>query len=293
MKIAFAKKHLKGYKVSDVCRVLEISRSAYYSCQPTDKSEENAIEQAVVDCYEKNHGNYGRVRICRELLKKGIDIKEHRVGRILRKNGLQGKRRSSQTQKPKQSAQQYLEDNLIRNKFSVTLPNYLLCTDITEMIFVNGKRIYVCGIIDVATRRIVGWAIAKNQKQEPVQKAFEMAIGRNPNRPNRAIYHSDKGSQFTAKKTKELVTKNGFRRSMSRPGKPNDNQPMESFWATMKRELPEIKNMNYEKTVRAIVAYIELCYNTERMHSGIDYHTPNEFLLLLMSVDVDKFLEKS
>lgn len=82
----------------------------------------------------------------------------------------------------------------------------------------------------MATRRLVGWDIAKHQRQEIVQNAFKMAIGRNPNIPDGAVYHSDRGCQYTAKKTKQLVEKNEFRKSMSRPGTPSDNQPIESFW---------------------------------------------------------------
>lgn len=117
---------------------------------------------------------------------------------------------------------------MIKDKFAVTDPNHLWCSDITEL-KCHHQSIYICGVIDVATRRLVGWDIAKHQRQEIVQKAFKMAIGRNPDRPAGAVYHSDRGCQYTAKKTKQLAEQNGFRKSMSRPGTPSDNQPIESF----------------------------------------------------------------
>ena len=143
------------------------------------------------------------------------------------------------------------------------------------------SKFYVCGIIDVATRRIVGWSIAKNQTQRLVQNAFEMAVGRNPVRPNGAVYHSDRGCQYTARKTKELIERNGFRKSMSRPGTPSDNQPIESFWKTLECEMADISHLTFEEASRTIVEYIELYYNSSRLHSGINYSIPNQFFTFL------------
>ena len=137
----------------------------------------------------------------------------------------------------------------------------------------------MCGIIDVATRRIVGWSISRTQTQKIVQDSLKMAVGRNPDRPNGAIFHSDRGCQY--KKTKELVEKLGFRKSMSRPGTPSDNQPIESFWKTLKCELPSLSFLKFEEAERKIIEYIELYYNADRLHSGISYHIPNEFFTLL------------
>lgn len=108
-----------------------------------------------------------------------------------------------------------------------------------------------------------------------------MAVGRNPQCPKGAIFHSDRGCQYTAKKTKDLVEKYGFRKSMSRPGTPSDNQPIESFWHTLEIEMPDIRQLNFEEARRVIVEYIELYYNSERLHSGIDYFSPNHFFTLL------------
>ena len=183
----------------------------------------------MIHCFEKHKGNYGRIRIRKELLNSGIDISEYKIARIMKKHGLEAKSgRTGRPKKPKLTEKQYIEENLIRDKFAVTTPNYRWCSDITEL-QCHHQRMYVCGVIDVATRRLVGWDIAKHQRQEIVQNAFKMAVGRNPNRPDGAVYHSDRGCQYTAKKTKQLVEKSGFRKSMSRPGTPSDNQPIESF----------------------------------------------------------------
>ncbi len=279
--MSFAKEELSQYSVSEVCSMLGVARSSYYRLPRRTEDEEKEDEKAVIHSFRQNHGRYGRIRIRKELLSKGIDISEYRIGKILRKNGLEAKSgRTGRKKKASPSQAQYLEENLIRDKFSVKQANYLWCSDITEL-KCRGAKLYVCAIIDVATRRIVGWSIAKTQTQKLVQDAFKMAVGRNPDRPVGAIYHSDRGCQYTAKRTKELVESCGFRKSMSRPGTPSDNQPIESFWRTLECEMPSIREMKYEDAARTVVAYIELYYNSARLHSGIQYLVPNQFFTLL------------
>ncbi len=268
---------LSEYDISTVCRITRVSRSAYYYVPNPKDSEEIELEKAVVNCYKKNRGNYGRIRIKKALERKGIRVSENRIARILRENGLKAKSgRTGKRNSNKPCEEQYIEENLIKDKFSIKTPNYLWCSDITELECHEG-RFYLCGIIDVAPRSIVGWSIKRHQRQDIVQEAFEMAVGKYPNRPEEAVYHSDRGCQYTAKRTKELVEKYGFRKSMSRPGTPSDNQPIESFWTTLARELPDIKNLSFEEASRVIVEYIELYYNSERLHSGIGYEIPNEY----------------
>ena len=258
-----------------------MSKSEYYRKPSEQDNEEKELEKTVINCFEKHKGNYGRIRIRKALLEKGINVSEFRISGILKKHGLTAKSgRTGKRRPPKPTEQQYIEENLVKNKFEVTQANYLWCSDITEL-RCSKHKIYVCGIIDVATRRIVGWSIDKNQTQRLVQEAFEMAIGRNPDRPKGAIYHSDRGCQYTAKKTKRIVEENGFRKSMSRPGTPSDNQPIESFWKTLECEMADISHLTFEEASRTIVSYIELYYNSERLHSGIGYCIPNQFLTLL------------
>lgn len=264
-----------------VCRIIQVSRSGYYSHKRQNEREVSEQEGQVIHCFEKHRGNYGRIRIRKELLHSGIDVSEYKIARIMKKYGLEAKSgRTGKTKRSKPTEKQYIEENLIKDKFAVTDPNYLWCSDITEL-KCHHQSIYVCGVIDVATRRLVGWDIAKHQRQEIVQNAFKMAIGRNPDRPVGAVYHSDRGCQYTAKKTKQLVEQNGFGKSMSRPGTPSDNQPIESFWKTLECELSDIRHLTFEEAERKIVEYIELYYNSERLHSGINYSIPNRFFTLL------------
>ena len=279
--IAFAKANLRKYDTSKVCEILNVSRSGYYKAIRAEKREDSEIEKQVIHCFQRHGGNYGRIRIRKELLRYGVEVSEYRISGILRRNGLEAKGgRSGKRHRPRPSPERYIEENLIRDKFSVTEPNYLWCSDITEM-KVKGGKLYVCGVIDVATRRIVGWAIDRRMTQEVVQRAIELAAIRNPERPEGAIFHSDRGSQYTAKRTKEQVESLGFRKSMSRPGKPNDNQAIESFWHTLKRELGDMRTESFEEARAKISAYIETYYNPVRLHSGIGYSAPSTFFSLL------------
>ena len=258
-----------------------MSRSEYYRDTEKQEREEKELEKAVIRCFEKHKGNYGRIRIRKELLTEGINVSEYRIAKTLKKHDLAAKSgRTGRRRHKKPTEEQYLEENLIKNKFAITEANYLWCSDITELKYYRGK-LYVCGIIDVATRRIVGWSIAKTQTQKLVQDALIMAVGRNPRRPKDAVFHSDRGCQYTAKKTKQFVERNGFKKSMSRPGTPSDNQPIESFWKTLECEMADISHLTFEQASRTIVNYIELYYNSERLHSGIGYSIPNNFFSVL------------
>lgn len=254
-----------------------MSRSGYYHPRKTIESEEIAIEEAIVHCFQAHRGNYGRIRIRKQLCQEGIQASEAKIARIMKKYGLKAKSgRKSATRRPQSKEAQYLEENLIWDKFSVKEPNALWCSDVTELRYGSGK-LYLCGVLDVATRRVVGWSIGKSQTQILIQDAFRMAVGRNPYRPESPIFHSDRGCQYTALKTKELVEQYGFRKSMSRPGTPSDNQPIESFWRTLACEMEDISRLSFHDASIRIAEYIELYYNSSRLHSGIGYRIPNHF----------------
>ncbi len=252
-----------------------MSKSGYYSHKLTTQSEKTVIENEVINCFNKHNGNYGRVRIHKELKAKGISVSQVKIMRILKENNLVAKvgRNRKIRKAPKPTEEQYISENLIKDKFNVVSPNILWCTDLSEMKCRNGK-IYVSAIIDVATRRIVAILVAKHCRQELVQDTIKMACER-IQIPDGAVFHSDRGCQYTAKKTKELIESYGFKVSMSRPGTPSDNQPIESFWKTLKGEIADISKLTFEESKQAILNYVYLYYNAERINSGIGYQTPN------------------
>lgn len=237
--------------------------------------KENELETAVVNCFKKHNGNYGRIRIHKALKRKGIHLSEAKIARILREEGLVSKGgRKSKHKKPKKTPAEYISENLVKNKFEITEINKLWCADITELKVLYGKM-YISGIIDVGSRKIVGWSIEQHARQEIVQRAIYMAYGRC--KPEEGlIYHCDRGCQYTANKTKSLLDKYKITSSMSRPGSPNDNQPIESFWKTLKQEIPDVSKMKFREAKKVIIEFIEMEYNSQRLHSALDYQSPNE-----------------
>lgn len=232
-------------------------------------------EDDIIHCFKKHKGNYGRVRIKKALASDGKIVSEAKISKILKKHNLISKYgRPRKRSKPKKTKAEYTSENLVKKKFEVKEINKLWCADISELKYKNGK-VYISGIIDVASRKLVGWDIATHSRQEIVQNAINMAVGRcNPEKG--LIYHCDRGCQYTAHQTKDLLDDYEIKSSMSRPGSPTDNQPIESFWKTLKIEMDDISKMSFKKSKSTIIKFIELEYNSDRLHSGIDYKTPNE-----------------
>ncbi|WMJ79599.1 IS3 family transposase [Clostridium sp. MB40-C1] len=258
--------------------ILKVSRSGLFKHKCKNKTvKELEIEQEVINCFKKHGGNYGRIHIRKALLRNDIKVTEPRITAILKKNGLYDKYGRKRKNHLKKTPAEYLSENLVKDKFVITEPNTLWCADITE-IKIYKSKLYVSGIIDVASRKIVGWSIRPHMRQEIVHEAINMAYYRfNPKED--LIFHSDRGCQYTSNSTKNLLIKYKMKSSMSRPGSPNDNQPIETFWKTLKQEIKDISKLRFKEAKRAIIKYIELYYNSDRIHSSLGYKTPNEFWL--------------
>lgn len=260
-----------------VCRILKVSRSGYYKHKKSmERVKKIHGEIDVINCFHKHKGSYGRIRIRRALLRKGVRISEHKISKILSKNGLVSKYgRPRKRNKPRKTKAEYTSENLIKEKFKIKEANKLCCADITELRANRGIKVYVSGVIDVGTRKIVGWSIEQHSRQEIVHEAIKMAYGRC--KPAKGlIFHCDRGSQYTSNRTKELLDEFNMISSMSRPGSPTDNQAIETFWKTMKTEIEDISQMKFNDAKKTIIKYIECFYNSERLHTSLEYKTPNE-----------------
>ena len=239
------------------------------------KDRDSSLDEAVINCFHKHNGNYGRIRIRKELMKSGVRISEWKVARILKKHGLVTKvGRDRKKRRPKKMKPDYVSENLVKDKFVIKEKNKLWCADISEIRHAGGK-LYASAIIDVGTRKIVGWKIDRAQRQCIVQDAIEMAYRRYRPEPG-LIFHCDRGCQYTANDTKKQLDKYKITSSMSRPGTPYDNQPIESFWKTLKQEIRSLQELSFKQAKLAIVEYMEGYYDNERLHSSLGYITPNE-----------------
>lgn len=254
-----------------------MSRSGFYNHKQSMKRAKETTHQAdIINCFIKHKMVYGRIRIRKCLLRNGIRVSEYKISRILRENGLISKYgRPKKRKRPRPTKADYTSENLVKEKFAINTRNTLWCADITEIKAYRGQKIYVSGIIDVGARKLVGWSIASHSRQEIVHNAIKMAYGRC--KPDAGlIFHCDRGCQYTSNETKKLLNNFKMISSMSRPGSPTDNQPIESFWKTMKVELDDISNMKFDEAKKTIIKYIECFYNSERLHTSLDYKTPNE-----------------
>lgn len=247
-----------------------------YHKNNSNRVKEKEIEQAVISCFHKHNGNYGRPRIKRALEKEGIVISESKVARIMKENGLMAKAgRRRKRRKPKKTEEEILRENLLLNKdLSKLKRNEVWSSDITE-IKINGRILYVAGVIDVASRVVLGIYVATHMRQEIVHQAIKMAANKVEDTTG-IIFHTDRGSQYTAKKTQQLLEELDMIPSMSRPGKPNDNQTVESLWNSLKTELGSLTKLTKNVAIKKIYNHVTNYYNDVRMHSGIGYRTPME-----------------
>jgi transposase InsO family protein len=247
-----------------------------YHKNNSNRVKEKEIEQAVISCFHKHNGNYGRPRIKRALEKEGIVISESKIARIMKENGLIAKAgRRRKRRKPKKTEEEILRENLLLNKdLSKLKRNEVWSSDITE-IKINGRILYVAGVIDVASRVVLGIYVATHMRQEIVHQAIKMAANKVEDTTG-IIFHTDRGSQYTAKKTQQLLEELDMIPSMSRPGKPNDNQTVESLWNSLKTELGSLTKLTKNVAIKKIYNHVTNYYNDVRMHSGIGYRTPME-----------------
>lgn len=247
-----------------------------YNKNNNDIAKERELEEAVINCFNEHKGNYGRPRIKRALEKDDIIISESKVARIMKENGLVAKAgRRRKIRRPKKTDEQILRENLLLNKDLTDLKrNEVWSSDITE-IKNKGSILYVVAVIDIASRAVLGVHIATNMRQEIVHQAIKMAAHK-ANGTTGVIFHTDRGSQYTSKKTQQLLEDLDMIPSMSRPGKPNDNQIIESLWNSLKTELESVANFKKNDAIKEIYYQIGDYYNNSRIHSGIAYKTPME-----------------
>lgn len=271
-----------GHSVKRCCDLFEVSRAAYYQrvdAAPTRRqlSDAELLEQ-VKKIHAESDGTYGSPRVHRELRDRGVHVGRRRVARLMQEAGLEGrcKRRWRKTTVPDPEAEQKAVD-LIRREFG---PGVELDTryvgDITYIWTWEGWS-YLATVIDLASRRVVGWALADHMRADLVGEALRTAFAtRRP--PAGVVFHSDRGCQYTSKDYRQLADANGVRLSVGRKGECWDNAVAESFFATLKRELVDRQSWPTRAGLyRAVFSYIEGWYNTRRLHSSLGYLSPARY----------------
>jgi putative transposase len=270
-----------GHSVKRCCELFEVSRAAFYArrcATPTRRRLEDAeLLEKIREIHATSKGTYGSPRVHAELRKDGVHVGKRRVTRLMRTNGLEGrcKRRFRKTTVADPAAE--AARDLIGRSFAPSGDiDRRYVGDITYIWTWEGFA-YLATVIDLASRRVVGWAVADHMRTELVEEALQMAFLQR--RPDRGlIFHSDRGSQYTSGDFATLARANGVVLSVSRKGECWDNSVAESFFATIKRELIATKSWSSVASVRrACFEYIEGWFNTRRLHSSLGYVSPAEY----------------
>jgi putative transposase len=263
------------------CRVLEVSRSGYYAWRDRPRSERSArhdrlmTEMRAIHA-EKHKRSYGSPRMHEELRGLGHEVSENTVARLMKENGLRATTARKFRHTTDSNHGRPVAENVLDREFTATRPNEKWVSDITYVETGEGW-LYVATVEDLYSRKVVGWSLGDRMPGDLVERALEMAIGRRLPSGD-LLLHSDRGSQYASGSYQELLRSQGITCSMSRRGNCWDNAPMESFFATFKKELIHQERFATREEARAsIVEYIELFYNVERRHSSLGYVSPQAF----------------
>ena len=257
---------------------MEVSPSGYYGFV---RRRGNGIRQAdliakVREAHRISRQTYGSRRIMEHLQKNGLVIGRYRVRRLMQLAGVSAKSRRRYKITTRSNHRYLASPNLIQGCFQTERPNVVWVSDITYIKTGEGW-LYLAVIMDLYSRRIVGWALARNMAVDLVKNALTMAIGRRNPEPG-LIHHSDRGIQYACDEYRRLLESHHIVSSMSRSGNCLDNAVAERFFCTLKMEcLLNWRDMKAEEVKNDIIAYIEMFYNSERLHSYNGYLSPNEY----------------
>lgn len=275
----------EDHSIQRLCQELDVSSSGYYDWQarrthPGTRVRENQVLlEQIEQIHTKSRQTYGAPRIEKELRKTGRCHGRNRIARLMKHNGLWGRQKGRyHVQTTDSKHDQPIAPNLLAQAPKPTRPNQIWVADITYIHTQEGW-LYLAAILDLYSRKIVGWAMSPHIDSVLILKALGMALlHRNP--PRDLLLHSDRGVQYASADHRLALRQAGLVASMSRKGNCYDNAAMESFWSTLKLELVYRRTFDTRYQARTeIFDYIETFYNRQRSHSALDYQSPVDFEL--------------
>ena len=282
MKFAFIASREVAFPIEVMCQVLGVSRSGYYAWktrpEPTKKVKDAQLAATIAAAHKRSRGIYGSPRVHRDLKARGLRIGRKRVERLMRENGLKGrtKRRFVCTTDSDHSLP--VAPNLLDRHFETDAPNRVWVGDVTYIATADGW-LYLAVLLDLFSRRVVGWATSANNDRTLALAALERAL-RDRRPPVGLLHHTDRGSPYASEDYQSALAESGVVVSMSRTGNCYDNAVAESFFGTLKAEHVDHEDFPSREVAHASIAdYIEGFYNSARRHSSLDYVSPIEFEL--------------
>lgn len=273
------KENQASFPVRAMCRLLGVSPSGYYawrSRKPSARATADAsLTEHVSEIHTRSYGTYGVPRIHAELAARGIHVGRKRVARLMKEAGLEGVSRRKKIFTTRRDGDRRPAPDLVDRDFSARGPNQLWVADITYIPTWAGF-LYLAVIIDVWSRKVVGWAMENHLRTELVLHALDMALEQR--KPSNVIHHSDQGCQYTSIAFGKRCRDAGARPSMGSVGDCFDNALCESFFATLECELLDQRPLrSHREAEAAIFTFIEGWYNPHRLHSAIGYQSPVNF----------------
>lgn len=271
----------KKHSVIKMARVFNISRSGFYRWNKGKKCKRKLINEIIVnkirEIQDKVKYRYGKKRILKKLKEVfNFKLNHKRISNLLRANKLNARRRKKYKLTTNSSHKKICSPNLLNRNFNTAKPNKVWASDITYFWTKEGW-IYLCVIIDLFSRKVIGWTVDKRIKAELVIDSVWKAIETRVPEPG-LIFHSDRGSQYCSTKLRNIFREYKITQSMSRKGDCWDNACAESFFGTLKNELShDIIFENIEEAKNELFEFIEIYYNRERLHSYLDYQSPLDF----------------
>ena len=277
----FIAKHRGIWPLKTICEALGVSRSGFYgwlSRSPSDRAKRHAAMLAAIrQSFLDSDRTYGARRVWHDLLEAGIVCGLHAVERLMKLNALRARPRRRRL--PVDNGERPVTElaaNVLDRQFEAPAPNRKWVADFTYIWTAEGW-LYVAAVIDLFSRRVVGWSMSDTMTAQLVTDALIMAIWRR-GKPDALLHHSDQGSQYTSEQFQRLMTDNGVTCSMSRSGNVWDNAAMESFFSSLKTERIGKKVYRTRAQAKAdVFDYVECFYNPTRRHSTIGYKSPIDF----------------
>lgn len=277
MKYKFIMEHRKEFRLGKMCEILEVSKSGYHNYvkeKVAQRRRENAfLLEQIRKVHSESRYIFGSPRVYKELLKQGFRCNRKRVARLMRVNGIRSKVKRRYKITTDSDHQHPVAENLLNQNFNAAKLNKVWVSDLTYIWTSEGWLYLVC-ILDLCSRRIVGWSMGISPNSRLVTAAIQMALDNRGINPG-LIFHSDRGIQYAAEETRNFLIENEMIQSMSRKGNCFDNAVMESFFHTLKTEMVYFEHFQTRQEARMkIFEYIEIFYNRKRSHSSVGYCSP-------------------
>lgn len=280
MRYAYVEEHRDQHAIVKMCRWLKVSRSGYYKWRerkPTaNQLRRLEAERLLINLFNKFKARYGSPRMTVELREHGIAYCENTIAKLMNTHELKAKNGKGYNYFPDVLAKNYVSDNLLKREFTATKPDEKWVSDITY-IKVERGFVYLAVVMDLFSRKIVGWSLDITMTNQLIIDALNMAIASRKLEPD-LILHSDRGVQYRSGEYQRLLLDNKIKPSMSRKGNCWDNAAMESFFARFKVESLYSEDVKTKQDAyQCVFDYIEMFYNSHRRHSTLGYVSPNQF----------------